>query len=98
MSGSVRKISFSRLDSATHCASVSSLLATFENCSNSGFAKRSMPGIDCTSSSAVSRPPVAVGDGAARGDQPDARHILRDGKRRRDHQGEQQNRLVNSHL
>ena len=36
MSGSVLKISFSRLASASHWSSVSSLLARFENCSNSG--------------------------------------------------------------
>src|SRR5262249_30145404 len=49
-----------RFDRPSHWSSVSSELATFENCSNSGWAYRSMPGIALTSSSAVRRPPVRL--------------------------------------
>ena len=46
-----------RFDRPSHCASVSSLLATLANCSCVSRAKRSTPGIDLASSSAVRRPP-----------------------------------------
>lgn len=43
---------------SSHCFSVSSLLATFANCSNSGLVYRSRPVMERTSSSALSRPPM----------------------------------------
>ena len=57
---SVANSSFSRRESASHCASVSSLLDTFENCSASGLATRRTSGMRPSRSSAVRRPPARL--------------------------------------